>query len=111
MYSDQPTMPSSVVILRKELTRQPASQCRSSILVIFTELSRSAGGHHAPLRRAGSTPPPFQPSVRLEAEHRGAAHARHEIEPANAKGAKDAQRTRRRSDPIAAIALPLRPSG
>src|SRR5207248_9941024 len=36
MYSDQPAMPSSVVIFRKELTRQPASQCRSSILVIFT---------------------------------------------------------------------------
>ena len=35
MNSDQPTMPSSVVILRNELTRQPASQCRSSILVIF----------------------------------------------------------------------------
>src|SRR5580765_6967543 len=35
MYSDQPTMPSSVVTLRNELTRQPASQCRSSILVIF----------------------------------------------------------------------------
>src|SRR6266542_3691249 len=35
MYSDQPTMPSSVVILRNELARHPASQCRSSILVIF----------------------------------------------------------------------------
>src|SRR6516165_1108932 len=35
MYSDQPTMPSSVVILRNELTRQPASQCRSSTLTIF----------------------------------------------------------------------------
>src|SRR5947207_11984042 len=39
MYSDQPTMPSSVVIFRKELTRQPASQCRSSILTIFTDIS------------------------------------------------------------------------
>src|ERR1051326_8317005 len=56
MYSDQPLMPSSVVIFRKELTRQPASQCRSSILVIFTECSRAAGGHHAPPPRAGSTP-------------------------------------------------------
>src|SRR5437764_7744259 len=56
MYSDQPVMPSSVVIFRKELTRQPASQCRSSILVIFTECSRAAGRHHAPRRRAGSTP-------------------------------------------------------
>src|SRR5208282_5115336 len=35
MYSDQPTIPSSVVILRNELTRQPASQCRSSTLTIF----------------------------------------------------------------------------
>jgi hypothetical protein len=35
MYSDQPVMPSSVVILRNELTRQPASQCRSSTLTIF----------------------------------------------------------------------------
>src|SRR5215472_1008009 len=39
MYSDQPTIPSSVVILRNELTRQPASQCRSSTLTIFTRLS------------------------------------------------------------------------
>src|ERR1700745_3573662 len=39
MYSAQPTMPSSVVILRKELTRQPASQCRSSILTIFIGVS------------------------------------------------------------------------
>src|SRR6478736_2058948 len=56
MYSDQPVMPSSVVIFRKELTRQPASQCRSSILVIFTECSRAAGDHHAPPGRARSTP-------------------------------------------------------
>src|SRR5690349_24887526 len=56
MYSDQPLMPSSVVIFRKELTRQPASQCRSSILVIFTECSRAPGRHHAPPPRAGSTP-------------------------------------------------------
>jgi hypothetical protein len=35
IYSDQPTMPSSVVSLRNELTRQPASQCRSSTLTIF----------------------------------------------------------------------------
>jgi hypothetical protein len=35
MYSDQPTIPSSVVTFRKELTRHPASQCRSSILTIF----------------------------------------------------------------------------
>src|SRR6202022_2154609 len=35
MYSDQPTIPSSVVTLRNELTRQPASQCRSSTLTIF----------------------------------------------------------------------------
>src|SRR5215208_1580929 len=39
MYSDQPTMPSSVVILRNELARHPASQCRSSILTIFIGLS------------------------------------------------------------------------
>src|SRR5438309_3926136 len=39
MYSDQPTIPSSVVILRNELTRQPASQCRSSILTIFIGVS------------------------------------------------------------------------
>src|SRR5215472_8457903 len=39
MYSDQPTIPSSVVILRNELTRQPASQCRSSTSTIFTRLS------------------------------------------------------------------------
>src|SRR5437764_8899799 len=56
MYSDQPVMPSSVVIFRKELTRQPASQCKSSILVIFTGRSRSAGGRHAPPGPAGSTP-------------------------------------------------------
>src|SRR5712691_2601783 len=35
MYSDQPTIPSSVVTLRNELTRHPASQCRSSTLTIF----------------------------------------------------------------------------
>src|SRR6516165_8478774 len=35
MYSDQPTMPSSVVTLRNEFVRQPASQCRSSTLTIF----------------------------------------------------------------------------
>src|SRR5215213_1306766 len=35
IYSDQPTIPSSVVSLRNELTRHPASQCRSSILTIF----------------------------------------------------------------------------
>jgi hypothetical protein len=28
-------MPSSVVILRNEKSRQPASQCKSSILTIF----------------------------------------------------------------------------
>src|SRR5436853_6417690 len=39
MYSDQPTIPSSVVILRNELTRQPASQCRSSTLTIFMRVS------------------------------------------------------------------------
>src|SRR5690348_13608697 len=37
MYSDQPTMPSSVVTLRNELTRQPTSQCKSSILTIFID--------------------------------------------------------------------------
>src|SRR5438132_14181213 len=37
MYSAQPTMPSSVVILRNEFTRQPASQCRSSTLTIFID--------------------------------------------------------------------------
>src|SRR5262249_41788384 len=36
MNSDQPVMPSSVETLRNELTRQPASQCSVSILVIFT---------------------------------------------------------------------------
>src|SRR5258708_5738891 len=40
MNSDQPTMPSSVVIFRNELTRQPASQCNVSSLVIFIALSR-----------------------------------------------------------------------
>src|SRR6476469_329528 len=64
MYSDQPVMPSSVVIFRKELTRQPASQCRSSIFVIFTECSRAAGRHHAPPRRTGSTPRRGKAAVR-----------------------------------------------
>src|SRR6267154_4684614 len=56
MYSDQPKMPSSVVIFRKELTRQPASQCRSSILVIFTEFScrnEHPPPHPDPLRPQG----------------------------------------------------------
>src|SRR6266571_3262736 len=64
MYSDQPTMPSSVVTLRKELTRQPASQCRSSILTIFIAGSRprekpdnqtavpAKAGTHLPTSRA-----------------------------------------------------------
>src|SRR5205085_6939283 len=69
MYSDQPTRPSSVVIFRKELTRQPASQCRSSIFVIFTECSRAAGRHHAPPRRTGSTP-------RIEAKGRSSVTRR-----------------------------------
>src|SRR3989442_12482926 len=43
MYSDQPTMPSSVVIFTKELTRQPASQCRSSILTIFIVIPHLGG--------------------------------------------------------------------
>src|ERR1700753_984504 len=34
MNSDQPTTPSSVLILRNEKSRQPALQCRSSILVM-----------------------------------------------------------------------------
>src|SRR5918911_436756 len=63
MYSDQPVMPSSVVIFKKELPRQPASQCRSSILVIFTRLSLPSSGHHAPPGRAASTP-------RIEARRR-----------------------------------------
>src|SRR5262249_25198148 len=45
MYSDQPTMPSSVVILRNELTRQPASQCRSSTLTIFIGTLLDNSGH------------------------------------------------------------------
>src|SRR4030081_2461877 len=56
MYSDQPVMPSSVVIFRKELVRQPASQCRSSILVIFTEFSsreKYPAPHPGPLRPRG----------------------------------------------------------
>src|SRR4051794_31242420 len=47
MNSDQPTMPSSVVTFRKELTRQPASQCRVSMLVIFIELRLSMPGCHS----------------------------------------------------------------
>src|SRR6185312_2432195 len=35
VYSDQPTIPSSVVTFRNEKVRQPASQCRSSIRAIF----------------------------------------------------------------------------
>src|SRR5690349_25140073 len=35
-------MPSSVVILMKEKSRQPASQCRSSILTIFMFPSRGS---------------------------------------------------------------------
>ena len=38
VYSDQPTSPSSVVSLRNENVRQPASQCRSSILASFMTL-------------------------------------------------------------------------
>src|SRR5579872_378599 len=38
MNSDQPVMPSSVETFRNELTRQPASQCSVSSLVIFTVL-------------------------------------------------------------------------
>src|SRR5580704_3865889 len=45
MNSDQPVMPSSVEILRNELTRQPASQCKVSSLVIFMGDLRL--GHHA----------------------------------------------------------------
>src|SRR5580700_11027224 len=48
MYSDQPTIPSSVVIFRNELTRQPASQCKSSILTIFIfELPQGRGEHRS----------------------------------------------------------------
>src|SRR5258708_15415987 len=50
MYSDQPMMPSSVVISRKELTRQPASQCRSSILVIFIAVSSATSRRLVKLR-------------------------------------------------------------
>src|SRR6266436_4488537 len=55
MYSDQPMMPSSVVILRKELTRQPASQCSSSILTIF--IAGSWAGGKRPASCAGRVPP------------------------------------------------------
>src|SRR5579862_6791640 len=48
MYSDQPTRPSSVVILRNELTRQPASQCRSSILTIFIAVVLTASTREMP---------------------------------------------------------------
>src|SRR5215471_18152821 len=55
MYSDQPTIPSSVVTLRNELTRQPASQCRSSTLTIFIGVSsRPTGGEPLQFRDAGS---------------------------------------------------------
>src|SRR4051794_3346694 len=58
MYSDQPTMPSSVVILRKELTRHPASQWRSSILTIFIScpLQRYIGASPTPKIITSSLP-------------------------------------------------------
>src|SRR5712671_2239771 len=56
IYSDQPTMPSSVVIFRKELTRQPASQCRSSILVIFIGVSSAIGNRIVGLGEAEPVP-------------------------------------------------------
>src|ERR1700720_2093905 len=58
MYSDQPTMPSSVVTFRKELTRQPASQCRSSILVIFIVNPWQEGCRNQ-LQRPGESRDPF----------------------------------------------------
>src|SRR5215470_3898419 len=55
IYSDQPTIPSSVVTLRKELTRQPASQWRSSTFTIFIGASsRRTGGECLEFRDAGS---------------------------------------------------------
>src|ERR1700683_2081025 len=51
MNSDQPVMPSSVETLTKELTRQPASQCRVSSLVIFMATSIGQVEYHAPPNR------------------------------------------------------------
>src|SRR5580693_9513600 len=59
MNSDQPVTPSSVEILRNELTRQPASQCRVSSLVIFM------GGASATIsimRRAACPANPARPA-------------------------------------------------
>ena len=52
VYSDQPTRPSSVVTFRNENVRQPASQCRSSILAIFIGCSLARGPRPAPGRDA-----------------------------------------------------------
>src|ERR1700722_1268665 len=52
MNSDQPVIPSSVDTLRNEFTRQPASQCRVSILVIFIGTSRLGGIMRRPIDAA-----------------------------------------------------------
>src|SRR6478609_1903857 len=73
MYSDQPTMPSSVVTFRNELTRHPASQCRSSIAVIFirrplanlTAVPAKAGTHLSAAGTADGWTPAFAGDARL----------------------------------------------
>src|SRR5580704_6586254 len=89
MYSDQPVMPSSVVTFRKELTRQPASQCRSSILTIFTEFSsreKHPSPHPNPLRpqgRRGSLGSADVPSPPFRGEREGPIAQRWEGEVGN----------------------------
>src|SRR5437868_12285280 len=93
MYSDQPVMPSSVVIFRKELTRQPASQCKSSILVIFTEFSsreKYPPPHPGPLRprgRRGSCGGTGFPSPPFRGRGRGPRQRRGRVTWANSSSA------------------------
>src|SRR6266446_4952324 len=92
MYSDQPTIPSSVVILRNELARHPASQCRSSTLTIFIGvLLRGASAQTHSYHSAADSRPIPKSRKNLVTPAKAGAHTEHGSRPCAGKTRADCQ--------------------